>query len=79
MAEVAAYKPKSPGPGEIDMSRIVVAVVGSILTLLGLYAGFIFLRDSKASRLVIGTVAIVWGLGGVGALFFMANWIVESF
>jgi alpha-glucoside transport system permease protein len=81
MEKVATYKGSNtpgPKPGAIDMNRIVVAVVGSLLTAFGLWAGFVFLRDSKDSRLVIGAVAITWGLGGIAALFFMANWIVES-
>lgn len=76
MAETTAYNPT--GVPRIDISRIVVAVVGSILTLIWFFAGFMFLRDGTAPRLVIGVVAIVWGLGGIIAMFFMANWIVES-
>ncbi len=78
MGEVTTYSPTSPKPGQIDYNRIIVAVAGSILTLAGLYGGFIYLRNNSGSRLLIGIVAIIWGLGGVAALFFMANWIVES-
>ncbi len=79
MEEVTAIKAAESKPQpRIDTRRVVIGIVGSALTLLGLYAGFIFLRDGQASRLVIGVVAIIWGLGGVGALYFMANWIVES-
>ncbi len=34
---------------------------------------------AKILRLVIGIVAIIWGVGGIASLFFMANYIVESF
>ncbi|MBA3870847.1 MAG: sugar ABC transporter permease [Anaerolineae bacterium] len=80
MEQVTAYKQSDPKPQppRIDTSRILIGILGSLLTLLGLYAGFIYLRDSKDSRLIIGIVAIVWGVGGVASLFFMANWIVES-
>lgn len=78
MAGTTTYKSTGTPVRRIDMSRVVVAVVGSILTVVGLYAGFIFLRAGNASRLVIGVVAMIWGLGGIAAIFFMANWIVES-
>lgn len=78
MEQATLYNSTGPGSKRIDWSRIVVGILGSALTLLGLYAGFIYLRESKDSRLIIGIVAIVWGVGGVASLFFMANWIVES-
>src|SRR5450432_2689297 len=78
MERVTGYNASSPESKRIDTSRILVGILGSLLTLLGLYVGFIYLRDSKDSRIVIGIVAIVWGVGGVASLFFMANWIVES-
>ncbi len=39
---------------------------------------FIWLRDSKASKPVIAVVAIIWGVGGVGLLFVISNWVVEQ-
>ena len=79
MEHVTTYNASGPESKPIDTSRILVGILGTLLTLLGLYSGFIYLRDSKDSRLVIGIVAIIWGVGGVASLFFMANWIVESF
>lgn len=35
------------------------------------YKVFIFLRDGLAPKLVIATVAILWGVGGVAALYFL--------
>ena len=78
MEETVTYSAMKPGGGRIDARRIVLAVFGSILTFIGLYAGFIFLRDSRAPRLVIGIVAIIWGVVGVWMLYYMANWIIES-
>lgn len=78
MEQVTTYQAPSPQARRIDTSRIVVGILGTLLTLLGLYSGFIYLRDSQDSRLVVGIVAVVWGVGGVACLFFMANWIVES-
>ncbi len=47
------------------------------MTFIVLRAGFIFLRDSDAPKLVIALVAIIWGVGGVGLLFFVTNWLIE--
>jgi alpha-glucoside transport system permease protein len=81
MERTTAYSAtSSAGGGKVDTNRILIAVISSLLTFLGLYAGFIFLRDysSTVPRIVIGIVAIIWGVGGVAALFFVANWTVES-
>ena len=54
----------------------------AILLVLGafaiLYFGFVFLRDNQASPLVTAVFAIVWGVGGVLGLFFVANNFVEA-
>ena len=42
-----------------------------------MYWGFIFLRDSAAPKWLIVVVAIAWGVGGVAALYWIFNWIVE--
>jgi len=57
--------------------RIAVSLFVPIITFLVLYAGFRFLRDSDAPKGVIAVVAIVWGVGGVALLYFVANWLVE--
>jgi alpha-glucoside transport system permease protein len=58
--------------------RIFIAVIIPLITFVVLWRGFIFLRDSDAPQLIVVIVAIVWGVGGVAALFFAANWIVEK-
>jgi len=42
-----------------------------------IYEGFIFLRDSDAPKWVVSVVAIVWGVGGIGLLYWVFNGIVE--
>ncbi|MDD3942480.1 MAG: sugar ABC transporter permease [Sphaerochaetaceae bacterium] len=42
-----------------------------------LWAGFVFLRDSNASQGIIALVAIIWGVGGVAMLFWVADWVVN--
>jgi alpha-glucoside transport system permease protein len=47
------------------------------VTFLGLYEGFIFLRDTNAPKIVVAIIAIVWGVGGVALLYGVSNWFVE--
>jgi alpha-glucoside transport system permease protein len=57
--------------------RIVASLFVPIAAFVVLYYGFMFLRDSDAPQLVIAIVAIIWGVGGVAALYYVANWFVE--
>lgn len=59
------------------LGRIFFAAVIPLLAFFVIYQGFIFLRDSQAPRWVIALVAIVWGVGGVGLLYWVFNGIVE--
>ena len=59
------------------LGRLFVAVIIPLLAFLVIYFGFIFLRDTKADRWVMATVAIVWGVGGVALLYWVFNGIVE--
>ncbi len=61
-----------------NLGRILVSLIVPILTFLVLWQGFIFLRDSNAPQLVIVLVAILWGVGGVGILYAVSNWLVEQ-
>jgi len=60
------------------VGRIVAAVFVPVATFAVLYFGFIFLRDSGAPQGVIAGVAIIWGVGGVAALYFVANWLIQK-
>lgn len=59
------------------LGRVFLAVIIPLIAFLVIYAGFIFLRDSDAPRWLITVVAIVWGVGGVAALYWVFNGIVE--
>jgi alpha-glucoside transport system permease protein len=62
-----------------NAARVLVALFVPIVTFITLYAGFIFLRDSDAPKIVVALVAIAWGVGGVAALYAVSNWLVEHF
>ena len=59
------------------IGRIVVSIFVPVITFVVLWRGFIFLRDSNAPVAVIAVVAIIWGVGGVACLYFVANWLIS--
>jgi len=61
-----------------NLGRLVFSLIVPALTFVGLYYGFIFLRDSKAPQWVTMIVAILWGVGGVAVLYWVSNWLVEK-
>jgi alpha-glucoside transport system permease protein len=62
-----------------NILRILLALFVPILTFIVLYAGFIFLRDTDAPKIIVAIVAIVWGVGGVALLYTVSNWLAEHF
>ncbi|MBC8171151.1 MAG: sugar ABC transporter permease [Anaerolineae bacterium] len=60
-----------------SIGRVIVSLIVGVITVLILYSGFIFLRDSNAPQGIIMVVAVVWGVGGVALLYYVANWLVE--
>ena len=77
-----APKP-SPFSGILDLlstliGRILIALFVPAVTFVVLWRVFIFLRDSNAPQWVIAIVAIIWGVGGVAALFLLANAFIEQ-
>lgn len=59
------------------ISRVFLAAIIPLIAFAVIYAGFVFLRDSNAPKWIIAVVAIVWGVGGVGLLYWVFNGIVE--
>jgi alpha-glucoside transport system permease protein len=59
------------------IARVLLSLFVPFATFIILYAGFMFLRDSNAPRWVTAIVAVIWGVGGVAALYFVSNWFVE--
>lgn len=58
-------------------SQLLLAVLAMAVTVFLLQQGFIFLRSTATSKIVIVLFAVLWGVGGVALLFTVANWIVE--
>ena len=61
----------------VGIGRVLVSLIVPVVTFIVLWQGFIFLRDSAAPKLIIAVVAIIWGVGGVAALYFASNRLVE--
>jgi alpha-glucoside transport system permease protein len=59
--------------------QFVVALVGLAVVIALLWLGFLYLRGSTSASIVNAIVAIVWGVGGVAALFGATNMLIESF
>lgn len=76
----AAAAPPPRGIGQViatGVGRVLVSIFVPVVAFIVLWAGFLFLRDSGAPRLVVVLVAIVWGIGGVAMLYVVANWLTE--
>lgn len=78
MQPTTTQKTVTPTTGGASTSRFFLALLGLIVTLVVLYLGFIFLRANNAPQVVSALVAILWGVGGIAALFTAANVLVES-
>jgi len=79
----AATSPAPAGRGlgqalGTSIVRIAASIFVPIVAFIVLWAGFLFLRDSGAPKLVIVLVAIAWGIGGVAMLYVVANWLTEK-
>lgn len=59
------------------IGRIIVALIIPIVTGIILVNGYVFLRDANAPKIIMMLVAIVWGVGGVLALYFLTNWLIQ--
>lgn len=60
------------------IGNVLLAVIIPALAFLVLWQGYVFLRDSDAPKWIIAIVAVLWGVGGVALLYFVANWLVEK-
>ncbi len=60
------------------VGRVLVSLIVPVIAFVVMWQGFIFLREGEASKLVTAVVAIIWGVGGIGLLFVVSNWLVEQ-
>jgi len=62
-----------------NLGRLLVSLFVPGITFVVLWRVFIFLRDGQAPQWITAIVAIIWGVGGALALFFVANLVVDQF
>lgn len=80
MQRTTEIEPQRTPPSAAASSpvRILAAILALIGTLAVLWGGFVFLRSNRASPLITTIIAIIWGVGGVAALFVVFNFLVEQ-
>lgn len=61
-----------------NLGRLLAALFVPVITFVVLWRVFIFLRDTQAPQWITAIVAIIWGVGGVLALFLVANMVIEQ-
>jgi alpha-glucoside transport system permease protein len=61
-----------------NVGRILIALFVPVVTFVVLWRVFIFLRDGDAPQWLTAIVAVIWGVGGVAALFAVANLVLEQ-
>lgn len=80
-SELQVLEAKPTGPLSwlaTNVGRLLISLFVPAITFVGLWQGFRFLRDTEAPREFVAIVAIVWGVGGVAALYLVSNWLVEQ-
>ncbi|MFZ6028005.1 MAG: carbohydrate ABC transporter permease [Chloroflexota bacterium] len=76
--------PSQPPPTGIavwlaaNVGRLLISLFVPVITFIVLWQGFVFLKSNQAPQVVMVAVAIAWGVGGVAALYVVANWLVEQ-
>ena len=69
----------SPGPRVGSVLRVIAALLGAAVAILVLRSAFDFVRDENANRLAVVGVAVGIGVGGVFALYWGMNQLVNWF
>lgn len=63
---------------DTNFSGLLLALVILVATLAVMWAGFVFLRDNSLPKWMNVLIAIVWGVGGAAAYFFVTNMLAEQ-
>ncbi len=58
--------------------QFFAALLGLVVVIAVLWLGFVYLRGTRTASVVNAIIAIVWGVGGVAALFFVSNTMIEA-
>ncbi|OGO58433.1 MAG: ABC transporter [Chloroflexi bacterium RBG_16_69_14] len=58
------------------VGRVLISILVPLLAFAILWQGFLFLRQNDAPKVVTGVIAVVWGVGGVAAIYWVMNWFL---
>ncbi len=61
-----------------SVGRVLISLVVPTITFLVMWQGFLFLRQGNAPQGVTVLIAVLWGVGGVGVIFLVTNWLIEQ-
>ena len=82
MIQQTREAPKRPAPPAVvsgwNPGQFAIAAVGLVVVLGLLWLGFDYLRSTKTASVINALMAIIWGVGGVGALFGVTNLLLEA-
>jgi len=56
--------------------RVAISILVPLMAFAVLWQGFLFLRQNDAPKVITGTVAVIWGVGGVAAIYWVMNWFL---
>ncbi len=67
------------GQGTVNLVQLLIGLVLLAVVFAGLVVGFQFLANANPDqKALITVVAIVWGVGGAAALFWVFNYLIEG-
>src|SRR3954469_22668958 len=68
----------TPAGSGLAVGQFFAALIALIALLGLLWLGFVYLRGATSANLLNAAIAILWGVGGVAALFFVTNTLIEA-
>lgn len=68
----------SPAAGGWASGQFLAALVGLAVVIALLWLGFRYLSDARTASVLTAVIAILWGVGGVAALFAVGNMLIEA-
>lgn len=76
--DVKQRSSSSRAAGSWATGQFFAALLGLAVVLVLLYLGFIYLKNTQTASILNALIAIVWGVGGVAALFGVTNTLIEA-
>jgi alpha-glucoside transport system permease protein len=76
--EAARQTVVPPPVGRLAVGPFFAALASLVVVLALLWVGFLYLSNTKTANLLNAVIAIVWGVGGVAALFTLTNAVIEA-